>query len=112
MRGERAAGGARKGRDPLRAAPRPSRTATRAATRALSRAAGLLLALAAAGCALPEEDPGSSAAATPEPHCWRCDRTWSEQALAEHERHRTELGLGMYATGCEFCRYHGAYKDR
>ena len=36
----------------------------------------------------------------------------SEQALAEHERHRTELGLGMYATGCEFCRYHGAYKDR
>ena len=112
MREERPAGGARKGLDPLRAAPELWRTATGAATRALFRAAGLLLALASAGCALPEEDPGSAAASTSEPHCWRCDRTWSEQALAEHERHRTELGLGMYASGCEFCRYHGAYKDR
>lgn len=112
MREERPAGGARTGLDPLRAAPRPWRTATRAATRALSQAPGLLLALASASCALPEEDPGSAAASTSEAHCWRCDRTWSGQALAEHERHRTELGLGMYASGCEFCRYHGAYKDR
>jgi len=47
----------------------------------------------------------------PEPCCDRCGTVWSEQALAEHERHRVELNMIMYASGCEYCRHHGAYKD-
>jgi len=44
-------------------------------------------------------------------HCWRCDRIWTEPELAAHEQHRIEHNLMMSASGCAFCRYHGAYKD-
>ncbi len=71
----------------------------------LQWAAALLL---STGCGAPE------AAAPPDTatsHCGRCDRDWSDAELEFHDRHLEELGLRMYASGCEFCRYHGAYKD-
>lgn len=59
--------------------------------------------------------PLSACVHTPAPTtsvcCQRCDRVWSEEELDAHERHRLELNLTMYASGCEYCRYHGAYKD-
>lgn len=65
--------------------------------------------LLAAGCLAPDsEEPRNP----PEEHCWRCERAWSEEELLLHDRHTEELGLSMYASGCSFCRHHGAYKDQ
>ena len=60
-----------------------------------------------AGCVTEPPAPPAPAAV----HCWRCDRIWTESELAAHEQHRTEQNLMMSASGCAFCRYHGAHKD-
>ena len=57
------------------------------------------------GCAAP------NAEAAPAPHCARCDTVWSKKDTDYHEWHQRELNMMMYASGCELCRHHGAYKD-
>ena len=64
-----------------------------------------------AGCSLPDGERAEPLGPG-EPHCWRCDRVWSAEATAAHERHLEERGLRMFASGCDFCRHHGAYKDQ
>jgi len=44
-------------------------------------------------------------------HCDRCRTIWGKKDRDYCEWHRRELNMMMYASGCEMCRYHGAYKD-
>ncbi len=71
----------------------------------------LLLLMLLAGCESPPRETLHDLDVDAGAHCKRCGTRWSEADLQQHEWHRRELTLMMYASGCEFCRYHGAYKD-
>ena len=73
--------------------------------------------LFAAGCKAPETQSihyGSGAGpdeVDADAPCARCNTLWGTSDTEYHEWHRRELNMNMYASGCKWCRYHGAYKD-